>query len=193
MLSRPLSFYGIKDPCYQGDCETPVLKRELFDSGSVVVFKGGEVSGAGRDVDNWTGLLKAVNSERGWYLDLAAEKNSPGERVLFKPAILDGIALFTTFTPNSEICSCGGNGNLYALYFETGTAYKESVIGMEEKEILKSINLGSSLPSSPGIHLGKEESGAAGYIHLSHGTIKQINLNLGPGMKSGMISWRETR
>ena len=82
-----------------------------------------------------------------------------------KPVTFGGMTLFTTFAPNPDICTYGGYGYLYALYYETGTAYKESIIGTDSnitngdgKEKVKSkISLGPIIPSSVGLHIGTHE------------------------------------
>jgi type IV pilus assembly protein PilY1 len=119
-------------------------------------------------------------------MDLTTSK----ERSLSKAAILGGIVLFSTFIPNSDFCSFGGNGKLYALYYTTGTAYKKSVVGTEGSTVLKSKDLGYGLPSSIGIHVGQEEGGT-GYVQQSTGTILEVDINPALKVKGGTISWRE--
>jgi type IV pilus assembly protein PilY1 len=184
------SFYGFKDPCWNGSCTTTFDRSDLFDATSVKVYTSGEVSGV-TGVTNFSGLISEVRTNYdGWYIDLP----DSGERVLNKPVILGGIVLYSSFTPSADICGYGGSSKLSATYFETGSAYKESVIGTEtegEKEkVLRSIDLGAGLPSSPSVHVGKEEGGK-GYIQQSTGIIEEVDVNPAFKVKSGTINWRE--
>jgi hypothetical protein len=95
--------------------------------------------------------------------------------------------------PNDDICGFGGNGFLHALYFETGTAYVKSVVGVEADDRVKDkIKLGVGISSSLGIHVGREH-GAKGFVQQSTGTINQIDLTPAFSVKSGFINWREVR
>jgi type IV pilus assembly protein PilY1 len=132
----------------------------------------------------------------GWYRRLDLD----GERIINKPSVLGGILLAPSFVPNPDICGFGGDSYLYALYFETGTAYYKSVIGTlatmvdgtEKQKVLDKKSLGVGLSSSLGIHIGRER-GARGFIQQSTGTITQIDLTPAFDVKSGFTNWREVR
>ncbi len=171
------SFYGIKEPCWNGsvfgDSCGNVSKGNLYESTDVVVYEDGDISIGGRFND----LINEVKAKDGWYIDFPG-----GERSLSKPVIFGGMVLFTTFVPNNtNICSYGGDGYLYALYYETGTAYKESILGTviegneNKKRLLNKIFLGPGIPSSVGLHIGKEDSlvgggGGSGVLDVSCGS-----------------------
>jgi type IV pilus assembly protein PilY1 len=133
----------------------------------------------------------------GWYVPL-----SSGERSLDKPTVLGGIVLFPTYTPTSDVCGIGGSSNLYALYYETGTANGESVIGLGTstitvdsktfKEILKKISLGSGMPTNAVIHSGQEH-GVMSLIQMGTGVIKQISVDPAFSPKSQTLFWEERR
>jgi type IV pilus assembly protein PilY1 len=178
-------FYGIIDPCIHGGCTDTISISNLLDASLATVSTGGSVSGIS-GVTDWTSLLSTVKGKDGWYLNLTTS----GERTLSKPSVLGGIVLFTTFIPNNYICSFGGTGKLYALFYTTGTAYKRSVIGTEGDVIKKSMDLGVGVPSSLGIHVGQEEGGK-GYVQQSTGTIQEIDVNPAFKIKGGTMSWRE--
>jgi len=200
----PQFFYGIKDPNYNSKLDNdelntllglePFTKDMLFDTTGVKVYTDGTV--AGTDQAATFGELKSrqgFNStyELGWYKSLAA-----GERITSKPSVLGGILLAPSFTPNDDICGFGGTGYLHTLYFETGTAFNKSVVGVEaegEKDrVLDRIDLGMGISSSLGIHIGRE-SGARGFVQQSTGTITQIDLTPAFDVKSGFLNWREVR
>ena len=168
-------FYGLKD--------SGGIVTSLFDATDVAVYENGMAGG----FPNWNDLVDHVRAFDGWFIRLVEER----ERSLTKPSILGGIVLFTTFTPDEDICGYGGSGKLYALYFETGTAYKHSVIGMYvDGRVRSSIDLGSGLPASIGIHVGQEET-ASGFTQLSTGSIEQVRVNPAFKVKSGIVYWKQ--
>lgn len=174
-VESPQKLYGLKD---QGG-----LVNSLFDATDAAVYENGTAGG----FPNWNDLVDYVRGFEGWFVNLVDQK----ERSLTKPSILGGIVLFTTFTPDEDICGYGGSGRLYALYYETGTAYKESVIGKyTDGRVRSSTGLGSGLPASIGIHVGQEET-AAGFIQLSTGSIEQVDVNPAFKIKSATVYWKQ--
>ena len=201
---------GLKDPYYNGlltdDQRLEILTSEplsissvdasgddlLFDATGVRVYTDGSTSIPGTNFSD----LKIEQSYDelyacGWYKELES-----GERIINKPSLLGGILLAPSFVPNQDICGFGGSSYLHALYFETGTAYYKSVVGVEtegdKERVLDKVSLGLGLSSSLGIHIGRE-SGARGFIQQSTGTIAQIDLNPAFSVKSGFVNWREVR
>jgi len=205
--------FGIKDPFFNSkqtsyyhsySSTLTLAKSNLFDAdpytvveaytvvGGGVVYKNGSLYGS------FSTLIQEAQSDayHGWFRTLSTS----GERVLDKASVLGGIVFVPTFVPNNDICGFGGNSYLYALYFETGTAYAEAVFtdgtetitldGEEKEKILDKIELGSGMASSVGIHVGKEE-GARGFIQQSTGAVTDLNLNPALKIKSGLTSWRE--
>ncbi len=201
--------FGIKDPFFNVDnntcygqygleCERSL--GDLFDANIVTVKKGGVVEGIA-GVSNFVELVEEARKDiyDGWYKTLCSHAlasdgtclgSGPSERVLSKPSILGGILLTPTFAPNSNICGYGGMARLFALYYETGTAYKRRIVGdKSQSTILDVIALGEGLSSSFGIHVGKEE-GATAYGQLSTGVIQQIQVYVS-GHTSAPLYWRE--
>ncbi|MCG6945358.1 MAG: hypothetical protein LJE87_08415 [Deltaproteobacteria bacterium] len=196
--------YGIKDPSYNFKLTAgqqtallnaePLTKDALFDATGVTVYTDGSITGTGEATT--FGDLKirqgdSLTYEVGWYKALDS-----GERIVSKPSVLGGILLAPSFVPNNDICGFGGNSYLHALYFETGTAYSQSVVGTEpdgtKEKVLDKVGLGVGISSSLGIHVGREH-GAMGFIQQSTGTINQIYLTPALGIKSGFVNWREVR
>ncbi|MFA6499483.1 MAG: hypothetical protein WCV64_09180, partial [Desulfurivibrionaceae bacterium] len=123
---------------------------------------------------------------------------TPGERAVTKPAVMGGLALFTAYTPSSDVCGFGGNSSLYALYYESGTAYKHTIFreGTESVSGLNTVryklSLGAGKASSVGIHVGKNAEGkVTGFVQQSTGAIEQIELGPALNLRSGFISWQE--
>ena len=58
---------------------------------------------------------------------------APRERVLVSPTLFGGMVFFPTFVPQDDLCVALGDGYLYSLFYQTGSAYKDSVIGTEPR------------------------------------------------------------
>lgn len=211
--------YGWKSPlgsapgsCTAGSSELTanptgsVTKTDLINTTSVVVEKGGNIQGGsvtgaanGDTVDNLSDEMvndTVGNALGGWYVDLPVS----GERSLNKPTVAGGLVLFTTFVPNSDLCGFSGDSYFNVLYFTTGTAYKESVIGCAGGDVKctggtpivlsRSETSSTGMASSIAIHMGRE-TGAQAYVQLSTGEASAIDVNTPPGSTSGIISWRD--
>lgn len=205
--SQQQYIFGLKDPFFnadQTDCygTYPAVEciinpggdlddDDLFDADPYSVFRGGTVTGGDSSLDTFAKLLDEVRQDTcsGWYREL--ESTSPSERVLNKPSILGGILLVPTYTPNDDICGFGGEGRLFTLFYETGTAYFKRVVGPQDQtQILDVIDLGPGISSSFGVHVGKEE-GSTVYGQMSTGVIEQIDIMPAFNPKSKPIYWKE--
>ncbi len=138
-------------------------------------------------VEELAQYIKNSNSIDGWK---RAMINS-GERVIGQPTLFGGLTNFTTFTPSSDYCTAEGSSKLYALYYLTGTAWKEDVFGDSTGEYVPFVvDLGQGMGVSPSLHLGSEE-GVRAFVQTSTGTIIEIhqpNLPI-PNVKSGRGGW----
>jgi hypothetical protein len=139
-------------------------------------------------------LITAAQAYDGWKRTLP----DPGERMVTKPAVLGGLSLFTSYVPSSETCAFGGYSYLWALYFETGTAYSSTVFepGTEVVEgaitLSERYSLGLGLASSVGIHVGKDQGGKAkGFVQQSTGVIKDVLIDPAFNIRSGLRYWLE--
>ena len=131
----------------------------------------------------------------GWVLDVVDIAGSgSGERVLEKPSLYGGLAMFTSFKPNEDICGFGGQGRLYAMYYETGTPYSRDVFSLGNPAmgtlLERSVTLGQGRPSSLAIHVGQEKGGKV-YVQQSTGTIEELVMRTPFGQKSGNVLWYE--
>jgi type IV pilus assembly protein PilY1 len=146
------------------------------------------------DIKQYAGETDTPRAYDGWIVDLTG-----GERCMTKPAVLGGIVTFTTSEPDDDICSYEGDSFLYALYYKTGTAYFENIIGYGDEtmtvgaetlnEISKYISLGHGISASPSLHVGKNQ-GAKAFIQSSTGGILEIDEhNLPDAYKSRPIHW----
>jgi type IV pilus assembly protein PilY1 len=179
--------YGVKDLCDQS-CSNPITDSDLYDTTNVKVYVGDEVDVGGSTIPFHT-FVENVRAQSGWYITLTG-----GERNLQKPALIGGLSIFTTFTPSSDVCGFGGSGTLYALYFETGSAYPADILGTQTQggktEYLKSTELGSGMPSSTGLQIGVGNK-ASGFVQQSTGAIVKIDTGLPFNPKNRTIFWRQ--
>ena len=211
--SDPQTFYGIKDACWQKNAgatlcpaaANPYLLSSLFNSSAIAVCTAEADANAGKVYDSSTGtcgsgtvayssyssFLTAVRAASGWYLNLD-NPTTPSERVISRGVVVGGVLLFTSFTPNSDICAMLGTSKLYALYYETGTAYSKSVVGETgsgtSETVSRSTDLGKGMPTTVGVAVGKKTKG---YIQTSTGTIVEIETEPAISVKSGPAGWRE--
>jgi type IV pilus assembly protein PilY1 len=114
-------------------------------------------------------LQGKIQGMDGWYTTLCddATCTTPkGERAMNSPVILGGIVLFPTFTPTNDPCQASGTGSLYALFYLTGSAYKESVIGTETSgsntNVKRKASVGEGLPSQMAVQIGTQGSDGNG-------------------------------
>lgn len=102
--------------------------------------------------------------------------------------------MFSTFKPNTDICQYGGDGRLYGLYYETGTAYKQDVFSHGNPaagtKLERSLDLGQGRPSGISIHLGQQKGGKL-YVQQSTGAIEEMLVNPPFRSKSGSVNWYE--
>jgi type IV pilus assembly protein PilY1 len=201
-------FYGIKD-AYWSDATSasgPYLRTDLLNTSAVKVTTdtgsdlqvtdsvGSACSGSTNGVDcNFSKLLENARGKSGWFIDFdPTSPPNPSERVLSRSSVLGGLVLFTTYKPTSDICSVLGDSNLYALYYETGTAYNKSVIGTYTdggtEYVKSSTDLGKGMPTSVGVAIGETVSG---FIQKSTGEIVRVEAAPGLGVRSGAAGWRE--
>ena len=204
------SYFGVKEPVDGSKNRTwvEVNKNTLLDVTDIVVFDGGAVrcdDGAGGLIDcaditdlslnskeDFPDIELTVDTKNGWQLDFAGS----GERNLGQATLLGEILTFTTYTPDTDPCAFEGVSDLYALYYKTGTAFAESIIGFGDRDLAgkdenaKKLSLGKGLTVTPNIHVGREE-GSKAFIQTSTGAIEIVQ-QANPGeTKSGKASWRE--
>lgn len=113
-----------------------------------------------------------------------------------RPAIYGGLTLFPTYTSNTDACGYGGNSNLYALFYATGTAYRLPVLpGLDNSQkIQDTFSLGYGLSSSFGIHAAKEKGDTATvYSQMSTGLINEVQIQGILSTRSGIEYWKEGR
>ncbi len=211
--------FGVKDPmvntvsCIETST-TSCQRNDLLDVSNVTICVVGvgscttstQVSGLASGSTSFSGsgtsLQGLVMNKQGWFMTFPVA----GERYLSSPTILGGTVFFTTFIPINDLCTASGNGNLYALFYLTGSAYSQSTIGTTGggTTVAKSISLGTGLPSQMAVQIGAQGSGGSGassstgcagrvtgYIQASTSVLGSLCGTPALSVWSRLISWRD--
>jgi len=178
-------FFGVKDPIPMGPLTqgsvTDTEQDDLVDVSNAVICLTGcidQVTGVTgvqtglnsfSDPNSSTTLEGLVASREGWFTTIPSPPIAPDplllrERVLTSSTLLGGIVFFPTFAPQNDLCSSSGDAQLYALFYKTGTAYKESVVGTSASgNVKKSIGMGNTgALSQMAMHIGGSGGGGGG-------------------------------
>lgn len=154
----PQYLFGVKDSVASGLCaESGVVSchdDDLVDVTNAVLCltcsngNTNEVTGVGGAPLDFQSMISLVQSKRGWF----AKLKTVGERSIVTPTLIGGIILFPSFTPTLDYCANTGNSRLYALFYKTGTASKDPVLGTTSSggntNSNTSVDLGAGLASS---------------------------------------------
>jgi type IV pilus assembly protein PilY1 len=205
------SYYGVKEPWSDTNSDglvevseldwSTVLTSNLFDVSNAEIYeKGLDVTGVSASDTDGNGnisfdeLVAEMAADDGWLLNFP----DSGERNLGQAAILGDIVAFTTYTPGSDLCAYEGTSKLFPLYYKTGTAYFRSVVGLGSstlngnQEVLKVIDLGQGMTTTPNIHVGRQ-TGSKAFVQTSTGAIINIEQK-NPGVtKSKRFGWMEEK
>ena len=141
-------------------------------------------------VDMTTPANDHFSNYNGWLTELEED----AERVIGQPVILEGVVIFTSYLPSSEVCVSEGQSYLYALHYLTGTAYYDPILGEDTGTkvtdvdgdhylSLKSCGLGEGMGSTPTLHSGGGK--AKIYVQTSTGAIVDVKTDIST-MKSGI-------
>lgn len=135
-------------------------------------------------------LISLVQSKDGWVTNLP----TAGERSIVPPTIIAGAVLFPIFIPTNDICVASGSSNLYALFYKTGGAYSEPIMGVDASGYSKrSVSLGEGLASSVAIQIGAAPTGVAGFYQTSGANIGKITPKTPLSAWSEYVSWISRR
>jgi type IV pilus assembly protein PilY1 len=203
-------FFGIKDSVLSYDCAqssaTNCQDNDLVNvSGASICTTcaaNGNVTGvtatvgAGSvtvtDFDNSsanTSLVQLVKTKDGWVTTMPDSR----ERVLAAPALLGGVVFFPSFTPVNDICTGIGTSQLYGLFYKTGTAHKDPILGVTTSAgnnyANRRVSMGEGMMSQAAIHIGAQGSGSSG---TSSGTGCQGRVSVIMQSSMGALSGRCT-
>jgi type IV pilus assembly protein PilY1 len=208
--------FGVKDSVAKGTCtETSVsscLDSDLVDVSDAVLCITC-ASGLTNQISGVTGasdmqsMIGLVQSKRGWF----AKLKTAGERVIVPPTLIGGTIFFPTFAPTNDICASTGTSKLYAMYYKTGTAYKDPILGATPDgagniNANASISLGSGLASSVVVQIIADPKGPATcptppcaptnamlFIHTDAGATLNQGVNLSGKPWSRYLTWIHQR
>lgn len=187
------SYYGVMEPyttnnnVKEFDYTDTLIRDKLMDTTNIGVSEGGEV--LSNYSNNFLELAKDIEDNYdGWVIDF--DYHPDGERNLGQAVLAGDLLTFTTYIPSGEQCSIGGQSMAYVLYYRTGTAYPQSIFGLDvNNEVLKRADLGMGLTITPNIHVGRED-GSRAYIQTSTGAIKPLEEKNPGSVKSGKMHWQ---
>lgn len=192
-------FVGLKDSVLNAGCNQTVgalncMENDLVDVSNATVCVVGvgdcglatgtnQVSGV-TGTTTFTGLIGLVQSKDGWVTKLVEPANPPsqpvpygiGERTVSSPTVFGGVVFFPTFIPVNDICVSSGTSRLWALFYKTGSAYQEPIIGTASAGANKAVNrfgsLGEGLAFGIVVHMGSGRDGGSPFgllINMSQG------------------------
>ena len=121
--SSQRSLFGIKEPCLE--------KIKNIDSLSDAVCDDTDLVDSGDHSRIGNATTDSTTDTDGWYINLdTSGGNILAERVITDPlATTTGAVFFTTYAPNTDICSYGGSTYIWALKYDTGGSVASSLKG----------------------------------------------------------------
>ncbi len=180
--TTPQHFFGLKDSVINLLCtqtsSTSCHENDLLDVSTAtvcVIGQGncGQAAGTNQvtgvtGATSFTTLIALIQSKDGWFTSLPQSGAANGERVLSSPVVFGGIVFFPTFIPTNDICASSGTSYLYALYYKTGSAYTESIIGTSAgaggvTNVSGKMSLGEGLAFGGVTHVGSQSDGGSAY------------------------------
>ncbi len=187
-----MSFWGVKEPIdsSSGDKNwNTVSYSDLLNMTDAKVYTSGLVQSSATGANNWDDLLIAQSSAGGWHLEYPLS----GERTLGQATLYGGLLTFTSYVPDDDPCQSGGESKLWALYYQSGTAYYSGILGTQADAsgdlAISQISLGEGMTTTPSIQTGRSQ-GSNVLIQSSTGKITKINQKNPLATKSGLRSWR---
>lgn len=214
------AYYGIKEPVDSSGAYTwgTVAYDDLLETTNAVVYEDGftvtglsvDIRGEGTTTDFTFRDLELQMRNRdsskgsiyaGWRFDLTGAR----ERNLGQAAILGDVLTFSSYMPATDACEIEGSGNLYAVYYTTGTAYDQSILGLgtltvdedrdgdgvaetETNNVLRKQYIGRGMTLTPNLHVGRN-TGSKAFLQTSTGGILGFEQDAPGATKSGVISW----
>ncbi len=182
-------FFGVKDRVLSGSCAqvandvvgckstnlVDVSSAQVCVSCSPTTMVSGVSEGAATPTQllgssATTTLQGLVQSKHGWFTKLPQPIQTPAvpsrERVLVSPTLVGGIVFFPTFVPQNDMCTPLGDGYLYGLFYATGSAYQDPVLGTSSVSgntvSNRYVSLGQGQTAQLGVHIGAQGTGAGG-------------------------------
>jgi type IV pilus assembly protein PilY1 len=168
--------YAVKDHNENNDDFSTLGEGNLTDLTSNVLQNPANAGYAAK--------LAELNAKQGWFVQMTGD----GEKVLASPVVFYGMVLFTTFIPNTDPCSYGGNARFYAADYLNATAVMDLDADGDIDENDRSKDIGHGIPTEAVVTISATGEANA-YIGAGGGIIL-IHLPTSAG-KFSIDSWRE--
>ncbi|KPK72668.1 hypothetical protein AMJ87_03955, partial [candidate division WOR_3 bacterium SM23_60] len=148
------------------------------DTNDNIIFPSGHTG-------SFADLIDTVNAHGGWW----REHLGMHERNLTTSLVFGGAVLYTTYLPSHDICSYGGTGRLYALYYRTGTAHINPSFLRAQGNLHYPycVDVGQGMPSEPSLYVSGDQIKV--FIQAAGGIVTpETGL---PGLpRTGVILWK---
>jgi type IV pilus assembly protein PilY1 len=191
------TIYGVKD-----DGST-VAKTDLLDVSDADVTSTGDLTGV-TGLSTFTDLEDDIELNRdGWYRDLppiqGTAGSAPSTRVINPSALAGGVLFTSAYQPGIDLCTGEGYSRLYGLYYKTGTAYPDPIIGTYTVSAVEYsapyVELGNGFAAAPSLHTGtgSGDNTVNVFTQLSTGAIIQTTATTVTNIRSGLVSWSEPK
>ena len=117
------------------------------------------------------------NSADGWYVDFYPYGNR--ERNVGQATLFGGLVTFTTYQPYLDACQAEGKAYLYALHYQTGTAWTQKIFGDQglyddKVNVREKLDLGRGLATTPNLHVSGDGGSVTAMVQTSTGVIEEI-------------------
>jgi len=205
--SQTQSFYGIWDKGQATDQTNKQLSRGNLVEQTITT---GTVNGQDVRITSnaYVPYGETDNTKRfGWYIDLHTADAKTGERIVSNAVVINDVAFFTTYIPNSEVCGTGGSSWFMFLNAANGSYPDEPVISInydryvDDKDLV-TLNQGDpTAPSglliegtlgSPSLDMGNAAGNGTVLLNTGNG-IENYATDVGGYTRGKRISWRELR
>jgi type IV pilus assembly protein PilY1 len=136
------------------------------------------------------------NSADGWYVDFFPYGNR--ERNVGQATLFGGLVTFTTYQPFLDACQAEGKAYLYALQYQTGTAWTQKIFGEyglyeDNTSVREKLDLGRGLATTPNLHVSGDGDSVTAMVQTSTGVIEEIKLDnmATDDYFTGRAGWKE--
>jgi type IV pilus assembly protein PilY1 len=188
-ITNRRSIYGIADPCYTLRLASNTYGLDGACTSSVALA----------DLQNQTSTITAdISTKKGWVIDLAiAAGTARAERVVADPiADSNGTVIFSTYAPDTDICSSAGTSYLWVVYYSTGgnifgSALNDSVLSQQSTGALIQTSLSGFATNRKSSAIGGTGAGFIGGLGKMQKPVAQQISNQGAAGQSPFLHLKE--